>query len=94
MQSLSQVYTQAQVNTLLNDKVDKVAGKQLSTEDYTSAEKTKLAGIQAGAEVNVNADWNATSGDAQILNKPTIPSITIFPTSKSSIEFITCPLLL
>jgi hypothetical protein len=24
--------------------------------------------------VNVNADWNATSGDAQILNKPTIPS--------------------
>jgi hypothetical protein len=25
--------------------------------------------------VNVNADWNATSGDAQILNKPTIPSI-------------------
>ena len=36
-------------------------------------DKTKLDGIQAGAEVNVNADWNATSGDAQILNKPTIP---------------------
>ena len=35
---------------------------------------TKLAGIAAGAEVNVNADWNATSGDAQILNKPTIVS--------------------
>ena len=34
------------------------------------AEKTKLAGIAVGAEVNVNADWNATSGDAQILNKP------------------------
>jgi hypothetical protein len=30
-----------------------------------------LAGIAAGAEVNVNPDWNATSGDAQILNKPT-----------------------
>ena len=30
-------------------------------------------GVAAGAEVNVNADWNATSGDAQILNKPTIP---------------------
>lgn len=64
-----------QVTTLLNDKVDKVPGKQLSTEDYTSAEKTKLNNIQAGAEVNVNADWNATSGDAQILNKPTIPVI-------------------
>lgn len=39
-----------------------------------SAAKTKLDGIAAGAEVNVNADWNATSGDAQILNKPTIPA--------------------
>lgn len=37
-------------------------------------DKTKLNGIAAGAEVNVNADWNATSGDAQILNKPTIPA--------------------
>jgi hypothetical protein len=55
----------------LNLKVDKVAGKQLSTEDYTTTEKNKLAGIQSGAEVNVNADWNSTTGDAQILNKPT-----------------------
>lgn len=39
---------------------------------YTATEKTKLAGIAAGAEVNVNADWNAVSGDAQILNKPTL----------------------
>lgn len=48
----------------------------ISDNNYTTAEKNKLAGIQAGAEVNVNADWNATSGDAQILNKPTIPNIT------------------
>lgn len=34
--------------------------------------KAKLDGIAAGAEVNVNADWNAGSGDAQILNKPTL----------------------
>lgn len=67
--------TQTSLTTQLNDKVDKVTGKQLSTEDYTSAEKTKLNNIAAGAEVNVNADWNATSGDAQILNKPTIPVI-------------------
>jgi hypothetical protein len=39
---------------------------------YTSAEASKLAGIADGAEVNVNADWDATSGDAQILNKPTL----------------------
>lgn len=36
------------------------------------ADKIKLNGIAAGAEVNVNADWNATEGDALILNKPTI----------------------
>lgn len=39
---------------------------------YPIADAAKLANIAAGAEVNVNADWNATSGDAQILNKPTI----------------------
>jgi hypothetical protein len=40
----------------------------------SAAEATKLAGIADGAEVNVNADWAAVSGDAQILNKPTIPA--------------------
>lgn len=62
----------ANVTSALADKVDKVTGKQLSTEDYTTTEKNKLAGIASGAEVNVNADWNAVSGDAQILNKPTL----------------------
>jgi Cu/Ag efflux protein CusF len=57
-------------------KVDKITGKGLSTEDYTTIEKTKLSGIATGAEVNVNADWDATTGDAQILNKPIIPSTT------------------
>ena len=37
----------------------------------STTDKTKLDGIATGAEVNVNADWNASSGDAQILNKPT-----------------------
>ena len=31
------------------DKVDKVTGKGLSTEDYSTAEKSKLAGIATGA---------------------------------------------
>ena len=63
--------------TALDLKVDKVAGKQLSTEDYTTNEKNKLAGIQSGAEVNVNADWNSTSGDSQILNKPTLSEVAL-----------------
>lgn len=58
----------------LDNKVDKISGKQLSTEDFTSAEKTKLSGIESGAQVNVQSDWNASSGDAQILNKPTLGS--------------------
>lgn len=43
---------------------------------FTSVDKLKLDGIQSGAEQNVNADWNSTSGDSLILNKPIIPSIT------------------
>lgn len=39
------------------------------------ADKIKLNGIAAGAEVNVNADWNATEGDALILNKPTLATV-------------------
>ena len=39
---------------------------------YSTAEKTKLSGIAAGAEVNVKSDWTATSGDAQILEKPSV----------------------
>jgi hypothetical protein len=67
---------QTDLVTALNLKVDAVPGKGLSANDFTNTLKTKLDGIQAGAEVNVNADWNITSGDAYILNKPTIPSIT------------------
>lgn len=65
--------------TLLADVA--TAGTAVSLTDVTSAgsgaiitdaERTKLTGIEAGAEVNVNADWNAATGDAQILNKPTL----------------------
>lgn len=45
---------------------------QNTTASFTSADETKLDGIAVGAEANVNADWNAVSGDAEILNKPTL----------------------
>lgn len=35
------------------NKVDKVNGKGLSTEDFTTSEKTKLSGIASGAQANV-----------------------------------------
>lgn len=59
------------LDTAIGTKVDKVSGKGLSTNDYTTDEKNKLANIAAGAEVNVQSDWSATSGDAFIKNKPT-----------------------
>ena len=64
--------TQTDVNTTLNNKVDVVAGKGLSTNDFTNDLKTKLDGIASGAEVNVQSDWNVTdtTSDAYILNKP------------------------
>ena len=38
----------------------------------SSTDKSKLNGVASGAEVNVNADWNATGGDAQIINRPKV----------------------
>lgn len=64
--TVEQSITNKTVNIDLSGKVDAETGKSLmSTEEHT-----KLAGIAEGAEVNVNANWTATEGDAQILNKP------------------------
>ena len=58
--------------TALDGKVDKITGKGLSEANFTDAEKTKLAGIAAGAEVNVQSDWNQgdDAADDYIKNKP------------------------
>lgn len=40
------------VQTQIDNKVNKVTGKRLSTEDYTTTEKTKLSGIEEGAQKN------------------------------------------
>ena len=50
------------INNLNDGKVDKVTGKQLSTEDYTTTEKNKLAGIASGAQVNT---ITGVKGDAE-----------------------------
>lgn len=49
------LYFWQQLKNLFAGKVDKVSGKGLSANDYTTTEKNKLAGIAAGAEVNQNA---------------------------------------
>lgn len=45
--------TQSATTTMLGNKVDKVIGKGLSTNDYTTEEKTKLANIEANADINI-----------------------------------------
>ena len=58
--------TEKLVKDSLDGKVDKVEGKGLSTEDYTTAEKTKLAGIEEGAQVNQNAFSNVKVGSTTV----------------------------
>lgn len=73
------------VNTALGNKVDKVSGKGLSTNDYTTAEQTKLAGIDEGANnytlpestssvlggVKVGTNISVSSGTISVANGST-----------------------
>ena len=54
------------VNVDISGKVDKVSGKGLSTNDYTTDEKNKLSGIASGAEVNQNAYSNVVVGSTTL----------------------------
>jgi len=65
---------QAMNTELYTTKVDKVVGFGLSENNFTDAQVVKLAGIEDGAEVNVQADWNQNddTADDYIKNKPTV----------------------
>ena len=56
--------------------------------NYTTADKDKLAGIEAGAEVNVQADWTEEDSekDSYVRNKPHVPTVSGDGTSISSID--------
>lgn len=65
---------------LTNDSNFVVDANYVHTDNnFTTTLKNKLNGIAAGAEVNVQADWNVTntSSDAYIKNKPTIPAAQV-----------------
>jgi len=53
-----------QTGDSLADKVDKVSGKGLSTNDYTAGEKTKLAGIETGATKTIIDRTLTVTGNA------------------------------
>lgn len=54
-------YTKGEVDKMVTQKVNSVQGKQLSTEDYTTTEKQKLAGIASGANNYVHPSAHAAS---------------------------------
>lgn len=73
----------------LSNKVDVVVGKGLSANDFTTVLKNKLDGVATGAEVNVNADWTSSTGDSQILNKPTLGTVSSLNTGVAGAQIRT-----
>ena len=63
------VYSKTEVDTALSGKVDKETGKGLSTNDYTTAEKNKLAGIEAQANKTTVDDALDDSSTNPVQNK-------------------------
>ena len=57
------------ITTALNNKVDKISGKGLSTEDYTTTEKNKLSNIEDGAEVNVIESVTVNGTEVAVVDK-------------------------
>ena len=60
-ESTTSVMSQNAVTTSLSNKVDLIQGKGLSTEDYTTAEKTKLSGIASEANKTVVVQTTGSS---------------------------------
>ena len=61
--------SQYATKTELNGKVDKVTGKSLSTNDYTTEEKNKLSGIEAQANKTVVDDALSSTSTNPVQNK-------------------------
>lgn len=70
------------LKTKLNNKVDKVSGKGLSTNDFTATLKNKLDGIETGAEVNEIDSITVNGTAATVTNK--VAAITT-PTKTSEL---------
>lgn len=66
-----------QISNAVANKVDKVTGKGLSTNDYTTAEKDKLSKIAAGAEVNQNAFSNIVIGNTTVAADSKTDTLTL-----------------
>jgi len=68
-EGLKKISTEEYVDNGLNEKVDKVLGKELSTNDYTDAEKNKLSSIESNAQVNIIEDVKVDGSSLTVSNK-------------------------
>jgi len=80
-------FTTGGAYTELAKKVDKVSGKGLSTNDYTTDEKNKLSGIASGAQTNVietvKVNGTALTPSSKAVNI-TVPTTTSELTNNSN----------
>lgn len=80
-------FTTGGAYTELAKKVDKVSGKELSTNDYTNDDKNKLSGIASGAQVNiietVKVNGTALTPSSKAVNV-TVPTKTSDLTNNSN----------
>ena len=94
--STTSALSAAQGKVLNDTKVDKVSGKQLSTNDYTTAEQNKLAGIDTGANkttiVNNLTSTSTTSAlsaaQGKVLNEKFIVKS---PSDSTAVQTINSP---
>lgn len=83
-------YTKAEVNLSLQNKVDKVSGKELSSNDFTDADLQKLNDVSSevqearGTYTSLDARLDDMSGGGggtsdytQLTNKPTINGVEL-----------------
>lgn len=78
-----------QLSNLINEKVDKVEGKDLSTNDFTNTLKNKLDNIADGAQVNQNAYSNITDGNTTITASSTTDTLTLEAGANITLSFDT-----
>jgi len=79
---VSQVKANDNFSELNDKKVEKVAGFDLSANNFTDTDKEKLDSIEENAQVNVRGNWQQQDPDASdfILGKPTDGKILIYGT--------------
>lgn len=73
--ALANYYTSAVINQMLSEKVNKVSGKQLSTEDFTTALKTKLDALPTAADLTTQISTAISNALASYYTKAQTDSL-------------------